>query len=70
MYLAVVVGCLVAEDPTPTQCKIFSSPQFHNSVEACEQDVMTVGAAFLFSQGLYLSDFKCTTTDLFGVGDV
>jgi hypothetical protein len=70
MYVALVVGCLSAAEPKVQECTVYSAPMFFQTVEACELNVLTQGQLFLAQQGLQLTDFECTTTDIFGVGDV
>ena len=70
MYVALVVGCLSAAEPKVSECTVYSSPMFFQTVEACELNVLTVGQLFLTQKGLQLTEFDCSPTDLFGIGDV
>lgn len=70
MYIGIIVGCLVAQDPQPKDCTAFVGTGFHNTVEGCEAQALNSGIPFLYSQGLYPTEIKCVPTDVFGVGDV
>lgn len=70
MYIAIVIGCFVADDPQPRDCAAAVAPVFFNSIEDCETNAVTQGQAHLNNSGRYMLDYKCVPTDLFGVGDV
>lgn len=70
MYVALLVGCLVSEDPKPSDCMNISSGTFFRTVEECELSAVTEGQDFMISRGMFLMEIECVPTDVFGVGDV
>jgi len=68
MFIAIVVGCLTAEDPEPQDCMPATGRKFFPTVEACEQDAVTAGQDFLNRSGYMMMEVKCVHTDTFGLG--
>lgn len=70
MYVAFLVGCLVAEDPQPQQCTSFSAKGLFSSYDECLAEVTTNGILFANQQGYYVIDVQCVPVRGFGDGDV
>lgn len=66
MFIGVIVACTLGlADPTPADCKSFTSPTFLETEEDCVFELSYRGAQAMLAIGLEPKDAKCIPTSIF-----